>query len=473
MRRTPMKSETEQWAQELFGQAELGDRRRTRRLVKIATDLARDKGATVPQACGTDSAAQEAAYRFIRNEAIEPAWVGQAAYGATVKRALDHETMVEIQDSTTLSYQHRVAEELGDLGGGENSAQRGFWVHSSLLVDAETGETVGLLDVQTWMRSTEERGQRHQRKQRAYESKESFKWQRTTEEVRGRLGPQQMKRVISVSDRESDIYQYMANKLDHDERFVVRACWDRVVRGEQDAPWERLWTLWPKAPPVGSFLLRVEQRGGRPARVIDLTIQTLSVQLKRPGPVDPAYPAHLAVNVVVATEEDPPANIEVPLEWVLLTTEPIDTPEQVLQILHYYRLRWRIEEFHKAWKTGAGVERLRLQSPGNLLRMAFLLAFVAVHLLQLRERMMTDPQAPCDGILQPLEWKVLWATVEKKPPPKKAPSVRWAMEAMARLAGWTDTKRTGRIGWATLWRGWFKLQERMEGFHVASLVGGH
>src|SRR5580658_5150776 len=281
------KAETKRWAQEQFGQAELGDQRRTKRLVKIATDLARDKGATVPQACGTDGAAQEAAYRFIRNEAIEPARIGQAAYGATVKRAQEYELMVEIQDSTTLSYQHKVAQELGDLGGGENSAQRGFWVHSSLLVDAQTGESVGLMDVQTWLRASEDRGQRHQRKQRAYPDKESFKWQRTTERVRQRLGPQLMERVVSVSDRESDIYQYMADKLAHQERFVVRACWNRVVRDEQDAPWERLWTLWPKAPIVGSLLLPVEQRGGRPAREIDLTIRALSIQLKRPGPVGP------------------------------------------------------------------------------------------------------------------------------------------------------------------------------------------
>lgn len=478
MRQATTKAQDKRWARELFGQAELGDQRRTKRLVKLATDLAHDKGATVPQACGKEAAAQEAAYRFIRNEAIEPAQIGRAAYQATAKRAGEHQTMVEIQDSTTLSYHHLVAQELGDLGGGENSAQRGFWVHSSLLVDAQTGESVGLLDQQTWMRAPEDRGQRHQRKQRAYENKESFKWQRSTEQVRERLGPQLMQRTIAVSDRESDVYQYMADKRAHRERFVVRACWDRVVREQpqvpdaQQAPWERLWALGLQAPVVGCLLMDVEQRGGRPARRIDLTIRAMSVQLKRPALVRAPYPTSLQVNIVVALEQDPPADIKEPLEWVLLTTEPIDTPEQVLQVMHYYRLRWRIEEFHKAWKRGAGVERLRLQDPDNLLRMAFLLAFVAVHLLQLRERMLVDPEAPCDQILTPLEWKVLWVAVEETRPPQEAPSVRWAMEALARLAGWADTKRTGRVGWATLWRGWFKLQERMEGFYAASLVGG-
>jgi len=471
MRPMTTKAQSKRWAQEQFGQADLGDQRRTRRLVQIATDLVRDKGASLPQACGPDAAAQEAAYRFVRNEAIEPACLGQAAYAATVERAQRYQTLVEIQDSTTLSYSHKVAEHLGDLGGDERSHQRGFWVHSSLLVDARSGQTVGLLDVQTWMRATQDRGQRHQRHERAYQDKESFKWQRATQQVRQRLGPL-MERVIAVSDRESDVYPYMAHKLEHDERFVVRACWDRVVRDEQDAPWERLWSLWPQAPIVGSLLMDVEPRGGRPARRIDLTVRALKVQIKRPKTQGSGYPDHLEVNVVGVCEENPPAPIKEPLEWVLLTTEPIDTPEQVLQVMHSYRLRWRIEEFHKAWKSGAGVERLRMQEPSNLLRMAYLLAFVGVRLLQMREQMMTDPEAPCDRFLEPLEWKVLWAVVEQKRLPRQVPSVKWAMEALARLAGWTDTKRTGRIGWMTLWRGWFKLQERMEGFYAASVVGG-
>ncbi len=106
MRQATTKAQDKRWARELFGQAELGDQRRTKRLVKLATDLAHDKGATVPQACGKEAAAQEAAYRFIRNEAIEPAQIGRAAYQATAKRAGEHQTMVEIQDSTTLSYHH-------------------------------------------------------------------------------------------------------------------------------------------------------------------------------------------------------------------------------------------------------------------------------------------------------------------------------------------------------------------------------
>jgi hypothetical protein len=154
----------------------------------------------------------------------------------------------------------------------------------------------------------------------------------------------------------------------------------------------------------------------------------------------------------------------------LLTTEPLHTSQQVLQVLRGYRLRWRVEEFHKAWKSGAGVERQRHQSAGNLQRAAVILAFVAVRLLQLREAVEQDPQASCELVLEPVQWWVLWAIVEKSKPPTQAPSLQWAYYALGRLARWTDSKRTGRIGWQTLWRGWRELELRAEGYHAAILL---
>ena len=82
-----------------------------------------------------------------------------------------------------------------------------------------------------------------------------------------------------------------------------------------------------------------------------------------------------------------------------------------------------------------------------------MLAIIAVGLLQLREQMAQDPHQPCERVLSPLEWKVLWAVVENKPLPRHVPSQQWAFYALARLAGWIDTKHTGRVGWLTLWQG--------------------
>ncbi len=137
-------------------------------------------------------------------------------------------------------------------------------------------------------------------------------------------------------------------------------------------------------------------------------------------------------------------------------------------------MRWRIEDFHKAWKSGVGVEEQRMQSIENLEKMIVILSFVAIRLLQLKEYFeypaavsMPDHSASCDEVLTDAEWKVLWNSVEKKSLPKEIPTAAWAYKAMARLGGWTDSKRTGKAAWSTLWKGWFRLKERLEGLRIA------
>ena len=136
-----------------------------------------------------------------------------------------------------------------------------------------------------------------------------------------------------------------------------------------------------------------------------------------------------------------------------------------------------MEDFHKAWKSGAGVEARRMQSADNLERTAVVLAFIAVRLLQLRDWLEPGGQEglsssaagarSCAGVLEELAWKVLWVSQHRRRPPVSAPSLKWAYETLAKLGGWMNTKRTGRPGWAALWSGWFRLQERVDAIRVS------
>jgi hypothetical protein len=98
-------------------------------------------------------------------------------------------------------------------------------------------------------------------------------------------------------------------------------------------------------------------------------------------------------------------------------------------------------------------------------------AFLAVRLLQLRERLdapVDMPETTCETVLSEDEWKVLWLSTEHNQPlPKIAPSARWAFYGIAKLGGFADTKRTGRPGWDTIWHGWFRLQERLDGYQLS------
>jgi hypothetical protein len=465
-------SKGQRWARDTFGEAELGDSRRSERLVKLSGSLADATGSS-PAKASTTAADLEGAYRFLRNDAVDADAITLAGCQATVKAGAAVKTLLAVEDTTTLSYRHAVIDELGDLGGREKSKRRGYFVHSTLALDADKGTTVGLLDQRFWLRQTEKRGQRHARKERAYEDKESFKWQETAERLRTLFGDESMPKLISVCDREADIYQYLHYKVGHDERFVVRAARDRALEIEANNPEDRhLFAVMATAPEQGTSEVQVAQRGGRPARRAVVTLRASRLTLHQTTRMK-SEPRSLEVNVVLVHEEKPPKQTE-PLSWILLTTEPVNSHQDVLQVLNYYRLRWRIEEFHKAWKSGAGVEERRLQAAENIHRMAAILAFVAVRLLQLREFATADVAAEtaCTAILPTLHWKLLWLSVDKrKRLPNSPPSMIWAFQALGRLGGWKDTKRTGRVGWEAIWDGLFRLQERLDGHLLVRELG--
>jgi len=454
------------WAQRTFGECELGDERRTRRLVILGSSLGAHVGSSPYTACRGDEAANEGAYRLLRNAAVEPEAIAEGGFLASVRAARGCAEVLAVEDTTTLSYSHEAAhDELGDLGGPSGRQGRGFQVHSVLLVDAASEHTLGLVEQQRWCRDSAKRGQRHRRGQRAYEDKESVKWQRASEALSARMG-EAMTRVVSVCDREADVFEYLDYKLERGERFVVRAAWNRRTSEAHQGLFDTL----EAAPVLGSRRVQVVQRGGRRAREARVELRACEVELRAPKNRDTGKRVRLWG--ILALESEPPEGVEA-LRWVLLSSEAMGTQADAQRIMRYYELRWRIEDFHKAWKSGgANVEKRRMHSADNLERMAVILAFVAVRVMQLREVLheRRTPEAKerrCDEVLEAVEWKVLWLSRENKALPQTPPSLRWAYESVAKLGGWIDTKRTGRAGWKALWEGWFILEQRVDGYRLA------
>lgn len=460
-----MVSDEAAWAQQLFGECDLGDSRRTNRLVDVGARLARQVGASMAQCCEGEPAALQASYRLMRNDDVSAQAIREGGLGSVALQAQAHDgVLLAIEDTTSVSYGHAAAADLGATGSRREAKLRGYLVHSVLLVDAASERTLGLIEQRHWSRDPANHGQKHARKQRAYGDKESFKWEQASVRMTERLG-ETMARTISVCDRESDIYEYLSYKLGQGHRFVLRAQSDRRVLASS----QRLFaTAEQEAPTLCHYTVAIAQRGGRRARTATLALRSLQVELQAPTKRPGMGP--LSVHVVLAQETDPPPG-EDALRWVLLTTEPVSCAEEARQVVRYYELRWRIEEYHKAWKSGVGVERQRFQSAPNLERMMVITAFLAVRLLQLREHLdaasAQDREGPCDSVLTHEEWRVLWLIKERRALPAAPPTVRWACLAVAKLGGFTDTKRTGRPGWDTLWRGWERLQQQIQGYRLA------
>ena len=153
------------WSEAVFGGCELGDSRRTRRLVKMSAQMSAHAGEAPVSACRGDSAACEGAYRLLRNKHVDAAAIAEGGFRSTARSAAGTVgALLALEDSTSLSYAHAVVDELGDLGGPASSNKRGFIVHSVLIVEAASGRTVGLIEQERWCREVAQRGQRHQPK---------------------------------------------------------------------------------------------------------------------------------------------------------------------------------------------------------------------------------------------------------------------------------------------------------------------
>lgn len=466
-----------EWAEQQFGGCDLGDVRRTRRLVEYAARQAAQPEASTHAVCAGDDAVAEGTYRWMRNPRITAKAVDEGPLRATADACGGRDLVLAIQDTTTLTFAHALAAELGTVGGVDGHHVGGILVHSTLMVDGQTREPLGLIDQERWTRSAG--GQKRKRnkaaqeyKKRTYTERESSKWEQATQRMSDRLGG--MGNVLTVCDREADIYDYVSCLVAHGYRFVIRARHDRSLL----APDGLLFEVMAKQPVVGTRRVEVSQRGpqrgtakqnkreARPARTATMSVRKAVVKLPRP-PACHNGPESLQIGVVYLRERNAPKGQE-PAEWVLLTGEPIAQRKQVDQVIGYYECRWLIEEFHKAWKTGCRLEQRRFQSLGNTERFLAVTAPIAVRILQLRTLAQLSPDKPCSAVLTPVYWQCLAAKAEPgRPAPKHPPTMGWATLQIARLGGWRDTKQTGRIGWQALWRGWSKLQDLVEGWSLA------
>ncbi|HCM1915985.1 TPA: IS4 family transposase [Salmonella enterica subsp. salamae serovar 28:r:e,n,z15] len=446
-------SDSYSWANDIFGSAEVGDLRRTRRLVTLASSLAQHTGLSIVQSSHS-TAEVEGAYRLMRNPAVLPDAIADAGFTATARAAAEHPLLLALEDSTSLNFGHStIREELGSITNSQRA--RGLQVHSVLLYAPGCAHMVGLIEQQRWSRESDSYGKKHQRKQRPYEEKESYKWQKASEHMAQRLGEIQS-RVISVCDREADIWHYLDYKLSQRQRFVVRAAQNRLLA---EAP-GKLFSLPEHLTEAGSHTLNVVQKGGRAARQTQMFISYNDVQLKKTTGEAP-----LSLTYICCREADPEGAC-----WHLLTSEKVENTEQARAIVGYYERRWLIEEYHKAWKSGgAQVEQLRMQTRDNLERMVTILAFVAVRVLALRQGGVSEEtqNESCESVLSQVEWKLLWMKQEGKALPESPPPLKWACQSLAKLGRWYDSKRTGRPGWIVIWDGWFKLQDMVEGYRMA------
>src|SRR4051812_1492085 len=446
-------------------ESNFSDNRLNRRLHALVVGLGRDPGLSLPRAF--DSAGLEGAYRFFSNHSVRPAEILAAHFRATRVRAGEEGDFLIAHDTTTFSYRYDGNREgLGRAKRSNPRSNQQFFAHVSLAISADgSHRPLGIAGFKTWSRLEEPTGTECKRWE------EQMKASSTQLDARAH--------AIHLADREADDYEmFYALKRDG-HRFVVRCQHNR--RLAEDGPkklHEALAEVSTSIDREVALTRRTERKTDRlrethptrDKRTASLRIVATAVLLKKPikrlsVSINP--PESLAINVVRVWEPFPPDGEE-PVEWYLYTTEPIDTPEQVLKIVDYYRARWIIEEYFKAIKTGCDFERRQLQDYEALVNLLATFAPIAYRLLLIRSEARRDPDQPALAVVSQEELDVLRA-LGRRPLPAE-PTARDVYLAIAALGG--HIKYAPDPGWLTLARGFEELATLTRGWRAAKLQPG-
>lgn len=446
------RQELEPWVIEELSQADFGDKRLTKRAMRLVSDLAARPEATVPQACA-DAAATKGAYRFWDHEHVTPEAIRAAHRAKTVERVRQERTVLAIQDTTTLNLDSH--EKTSGLGPIDGHGTQGFHVHSVLAVSTQ-GVPLGLLHQQVWVRDPQQTGKKHKRKQVPIEEKESYRWLQSLTATQQAIGPDV--HVITIADREADIYDLFALPRPKHMDLLIRATYNRRVDADEQTG--KLWDLLVQAPAQGSITIHLEHQPGQKARDVDLTLRWKRLSILPPAPKGlHAVYEPIALWAILVTEDQPPEGQE-PLCWLLLTTLPVETFAQAEQCVGWYRYRWLIERYHFVLKSGCRLEELQLETQLRLERALATYCVVAWRLLWLTYQARQTPDVSCEDIFQPHEWQALYAFVHSTTllpttPPTLQQAVRW----VAQLGGFLGRTSDGDPGVQTLWRGLRRLDD--------------
>ncbi len=397
---------------------------------------------------GGDRAGTVGFGRFLANPAVKTEEIFAAAGSATGARAAGRRHVLAIQDTSHFSFPRH-----GDaLGPGGDGKVPGLFLHPVIALDAADGTALGLAGGRVWTRAA---GKVTPRRSRALADRESARWIASGEAAKAALAG--ARHVTLIADRESDIYAEWVSLPAANFDLITRACQDRVLDGGQ-----RLFTVaagWPKA---GRRTIELPARKARPARTAKLALRFGAVQVRRPrNCTTPGLPETLTLNLVEVAEVDPPADQD-PIHWRLLTTHAAADAAAAWQIVGWYRMRWRIEEYFRVLKrSGMDLESAKVEGRHALLNLIAMAAVAGVVVMQLVEGRDAGPERRATEVLEPGEVpfaralnRRLEGRTAKQQNPHEEGSLAWIAWIVARLGGWSGYHRYGPAGPKTIARGW-------------------
>ena len=422
------------WAQAEFHDLELGDARRTQRLIKLVDDLSAQPTGSIPLAC-TGWAETKAAYRLLDNPATEWREILEVHTTRTVERMVGQPVVLCIQDTTGLDFTSQPG--IAGLGRLSYEAQHGMYVHPTLAV-TPAGVALGVVDAWMWARKPKDQP----------DVKESRRWVEGYEIVADWAATVPDTRLVYIADREGDLRAL----IDAAARRGTPADWlIRSKHNRKTTTGEKLWDRLAQSEPLGEVEFTLPAAPDRPARRVRQTLYRQAVTL----PAHHGQPA-VTVTAILAREEHPPTG-QPAIEWRLLTNRAADTLEAVVELVDWYRKRWLIEIFFRILKTGCRVEALQLGTLERLERAVVLYLIIAGRILHLVTWGRDGPNLPCDVVFDAEEWQAAWIVAHRTQPPETPPPLGQMVRLIASFGGFLGRKHDGHPGPKAIWEGMQKV----------------
>jgi hypothetical protein len=462
------------WAEREFGGAPLGDQRLSQRLVRSAIVQASDPNSSFPDAAGGDRAVIKGHYRLLDqpdDSAVTLENILAPHRQQTVRRMQAHKTVLCIHDGTDLDYNGAAeCEGLGVIGTNQTGAKsRGLHLHSTLAV-TEQGLPLGLLSTRCDPPVSRPQDDERAPAQVPLEEKKNYDWIVALRDCEAIAAQMPHTKLVQVMDREADFFELFDEWRRGARRthLLVRAMHNR--RTTDDG---KLFDAVRSTDPQRRFQLHVARQSARPKKSKQKArpkrAERLAAMALRYQQYDLPAPRHLNAHgalslwLVHAVEEKPPAGVK-PIEWFVLTTMAITSPEQAERLLAYYCLRWRIEDWHRVLKTGCRIEELRNESVHRLERMIAIYLVIAWRVMLMALLGREEPGLPPDVLFSDLEIEVLTAFANKRRDLKPPEELGDAVRLVARLGGYQDRRSDSPPGHQVLWSGYTKLRAMCEGF---------
>ncbi|STX50759.1 transposase Tn5 [Legionella busanensis] len=455
-----------EWISKEFDDICLGDKRLNKRLKTVATQFFLNAESTIPSACEGWSGAK-ACYRFFKNPKVNARKILETHRQKSLQRIGETETVLIVQDTTFIDYStHYQTKGLG----GISKDSKGLIMHSSLAL-SEDGIPVGFLGQKIFARPFVEGLKKRNRHATPIQDKESYRWLESFHDsIEGFSNTQ---RLVTITDREGDMYELMLEIDKKDSNFLIRIRQDRAInqRFKRSPVQQRMWNYMSQQTPVGYFKTEIQyvNKHVNRWREVELSVKIGSFTIQAPQQSRNRVlnaPRPIKVYAIYVQEINPQKG-ENPIEWMLLTNLSTIDFETALVRIRWYKYRWLIELFHKILKSGYQVESCRLSEAERLIRYLTVMSIISFRILSITYLQKYQDSVKADVIFTPDELVILSLWSNRLGKNISSPlSLVTAVKILAQKGGFFNRKSDETPGFITIWRGLRKLAECIDSCHM-------